>query len=297
MLEENTKVWFNGKLQNIKDTKVGILTHSLHYGSSVFEGIRAYETQNGPAIFKLKEHIERLFYSAESLFMKLDYTVEEIMRACKDVVTQNNLKSAYIRPIAYYGDESMGINPAKNKIHVAIIAWEWGKYLHDNVRVMFSSIKRISEQTTVVDAKIGGHYVNSIYATLEAKNKGFDEALLLDHDGNIAEGPGENIFFIKGKKVVTPKVGKILKGITRSSIIEILRDLDYDVEEIEMLPEDIADYESSFFTGTAAEVTPISEISGTMFNVDQVKEISEKFFAIVAGKEEKYKTWLSYCNE
>ncbi|MCA9459353.1 MAG: branched-chain amino acid transaminase [Nanoarchaeota archaeon] len=297
MLKENTQVWLNGNLIDYKDAKIGILTHSLHYGSSVFEGIRAYKTDNGPAIFRLKEHIERLFYSAECLFMKIPFSKEELIEATKKVINTNNLKSAYVRPIVYYGDESMGLNPSSNKVHVAIIAWEWGKYLHDTVRVKFSSIKRISEQTTKVDAKIGGHYINSILATLEAKKLGFDEALLLDHEGNIAEGPGENIFFIKDKTLYTPQLGKILKGITRDSIIQIAKDLDYEVIERRISPYEISAFDSAFFLGTAAEVTPISEISGTKFNVKKVNEIKNKFFEIVAGKDKAYDFWLSYTKE
>jgi branched-chain amino acid aminotransferase len=295
MLDKNTIVWFDGEFRKLGDTNVSILTHSLHYGSSIFEGIRAYETKDGPAIFRLKEHIERLFYSAKSLFMDLNYSVEDLMNACSEIVKKNNLKSAYIRPIVFYGDESMGLNPTNNKVHIAIIAWEWGKYLHENVKVMISSFKRISENTTIVDAKIGGHYINSIFATIEAKQKGFDEALLLDHDNFIAEGPGENIFFIKGNEVYTPSTGKILKGITRNSVMTILENLDYNIYERKIKPEEIKNFESAFFTGTAAEITPISSINDTKFDISKVEPIQQKFFKIVKGEDKNYNDWLYLC--
>lgn len=293
MIKEDSIIWYNGQLLQEKDCRISILTHSLHYGSSVFEGIRAYEDINGNSkIFRLEEHIDRLFYSAKCLFMEIDFTKEEVMNACKKVLEENKLKSAYLRPIIFYGNESMGLNPSNNKAHIAIIAWEWGKYLKDGVKVKISSIKRISEHSLTVDAKVGGHYVNSIYATTEAKNLGYDEGLLLDHDGNIAEGPGENIFFVKDKMLFTPKLGKILKGITRDAIIEIAKDLDYTIIERNITPFEINSFDGAFFVGTAAEVTAIKEISGIMYDLNCGKDIKDKFFEVVAGKDEKYKNWL-----
>lgn len=294
MLREDAKIWFNGKIIDYKDAKISILTHSLHYGSSVFEGIRAYETQNGPAIFRLDEHVDRLIYSAKELFMDIPYSKEEIINAIKEVITINNLNSAYIRPIVFYGDESMGLNPINNEVHIAIIAWEWGKYLADDVKVKFSSIKRISELTTTVDAKIGGHYVNSIFATLEAKRLGYDEALLLDHNNYIAEGPGENIFFVKNNILTTPILGKILKGITRDSIIKIAKSLGYEVIERNILPQEINSFDGAFFTGTAAEITPISEISGTSFDVETAKDIRDKFFETIHAGNDEFQEWLTF---
>ena len=294
MLPQNTIIWFNGEYKYLKDSSVSLLTHGLHYGTSVFEGIRAYSTENGTAIFCLEEHIERLLYSAESLYINLEFSREEIMEACREVLRKNNLESAYIRPLIFFGDENMGLNPLNCTPQIAIIAWEWGKYLGDEVQVKISSIKRISEHTSTVDAKIGGHYINSIYATLEAKQLGFDEALLLDHDNNIAEGPGENIFFIKSNTLYTPKLGKILKGITREKIISVAKELDYQVVERNISPHEIDAFDSAFFTGTAAEITPISQISGIKYDTSKVKDIEKKFFEIVEGREKKFDKWLSY---
>lgn len=295
MLDANTKVWFDGKIVELGSSKVGLLTHAMHYGSSAFEGIRAYETSKGAAIFRLREHIERLMYSSKAILMNVDFSVEEIMQGCRDVMNENGLKSAYIRPIVFFDDSSMGLNPAKNKVHVAIIAWSWGKYLADTVRVKISSIRRISELTTIVDAKIGGHYVNSILAGTEAKRMGYDEALLLDHEGNVAEGPGENVFFVKGKVLYTPKAGRILKGITRASVMQIGKDLGYDVVERDINPHELDSFDGAFFTGTAAEVTPIREISGILFDVSVGADVKDKFFEIIAGRDLKYEQWLDYC--
>jgi branched-chain amino acid aminotransferase len=263
----------------------------------VFEGIRAYETQKGPAIFRLEEHVDRLIYSAKKLFMDIPFSKDEIINAIKDVIKINNLKSAYIRPIVFYGDDSMGLNPLNNDIHIAIIAWEWGKYLADEVRVKFSSIKRISELTTAVDAKISGHYINSIFATLEAKRLGYDEALLLDHNGYIAEGPGENIFFVKNNIITTPLLGKILKGITRDSVLKIAENLGYEIVERNILPEEINSFNGAFFTGTAAEITPISEISGTQFDLESAKDIREKFFETIHAGNEEFQYWLTFIED
>ncbi len=292
MLDENTIIWINGEFKRLGDSKVGILTHGLHYGSSVFEGIRAYKTVEGTKIFRHKEHIERLFYSARALHMEMEYTVEEIMQICHDVIKKNGLESCYIRPIVYYGDESMGLNPSKNEVHVAVIAWSWGQYLADNVRVKISSIRRISDQTTVVDAKIGGHYTNSIMATLEAKKLGYDEALLLDHDGNIAEGSAANIFFVKGKILYTPQAGKILSGITRRSILEIAKDISYEVVERKITPFELDAFDGAFFCGTAVEVCPIAEISGVKYDTSLGLDIRDKFTEVVSGKDKKYLGWL-----
>jgi len=292
--EQGLKIWLNGYLLPQEDANVSLLTHSLHYGSAVFEGIRAYSTKHGPAIFRLEEHIERLFYSAEAMYMDIPYSIEEIMEACREVIRANNLESAYIRPIIYFGDENMGLNPMANEVNVAIIAWEWGAYLPSDVKVKFSSYRRISDMTSVVDAKISGHYVNSILATLEAKKMGYDEALLLDHQGNIAEGPGENIFFINDDTIYTPYLGKILPGITRDSLIQAVRDLGYRVVERNIIPEEISSFEEAFFTGTAAEVAPISQIGTISFSQGKAESIQKYFLDIVKGEYEEFYEWLDF---
>lgn len=292
MLPENTKVWLDWEITELKDAKVWILTHSLHYGTSVFEWMRAYKTTRGTKIFRNREHIERLFYSAETLFMDLPYTVDEVMDACYKVLEDNNLEEAYLRPIAFYDDSSMGLSPASCKPRLAIIAWEWGKYLAESVRVKISSIKRISDHSLIVDAKVWGHYVNSVYANAEAKKLGYDEALLLDEAGYIAEGPWANIFFIKDKTLVTPRPGKILPWITRNSIVEVADELGYDVIEREVTPYELNAFDSAFFCGTAAEVTPIKEISGVEFDVTKCEEIKDEFMKVLKWENEDFIHWI-----
>ncbi len=300
MLEKNHKVWLNGTLVPFSETNLSPLTHTLHYGSGVFEGIRAYETtDNKTHIFRLEEHVDRLFYSAEKIFLEIPYSKSELMEACHQAVTENNLSEAYIRPIVYFDDSSMGINPTKNSTHVFIAAWAWGQYLADSVSVEVSDYRRISEKSTICDAKISGHYVNSILATVQAKRNGYLEALLLDHNDNIAEGPGENIFFIKGKELHTPKLGKILAGITRDSVITFTSNMGYTTVERDITLDEVADFDSAFFTGTAAEISPIDKIDQkgktlAEYDLTAANEIKQTFFNIVCGQEEDYKDWLSF---
>ncbi|MFT4244800.1 MAG: branched-chain amino acid transaminase [Candidatus Woesearchaeota archaeon] len=294
MLSNNYKIWLDGKIINYEDAKISILSHSLHYGSSVFEGIRAYETLKGEAnIFRCKEHLDRLFYSANVLSHTINFSKDEIIKACHLVLKENNLKSAYLRPIVFYDDSSMGLDYSKNKSQIAIIAWPWGKYLKDTVKAKIVSIRRISEKSLVPDAKIGGHYVNSSLATLEAKKMGYDEAILLDHDGFISEGPGENLFFVKDKILVTPKLGKILSGITRNSIILIAKDLGYEVFEREVDPNELSCFDGAFMCGTAAEFTPISSIGNINYKTEICSDIKEEFEKAVRGNNEKYTNWNS----
>lgn len=294
MLQENTKVWLDGELIDFKDANISILTHSLHYGSSVFEGIRAYETQDKKAsIFRLKEHIDRLFYSSEVLSQQIPFSKDEIMQACHEVLKANNLNSAYIRPLVFYDESSMGLDYTKNKTRVAIIAWSWGKYLKETVKAKIVSVRRISEKSLIPDAKVGGHYINSTLATLEAKKYGYDEAILLDHEGAIAEGPGENLFFVKGNVIATPKLGKILAGITRDSLIKIAKDLGYEVVERTINPDELFDFEGVFMCGTAAEFTPLESIGEHKYNTSKCNNIKEVFEKVLRGEEDKYKHWNS----
>ncbi len=300
MFDPNLTIWQNGQLSSLTNGGVSPLTHSLHYGSGAFEGIRAYQTDDSRThIFRLSEHIDRLFYSAEKVFIDIPYSKDELVDACKVVVKENNLTEAYIRPLVFHDDSSLGVCTTANKPQVLIAAWSWGKYLGDSVSVLLSPYKRISEASVVADAKISGHYVNSLLATTHAKKLGYDEALLLDHADNIAEGPGENIFFIKGTELHTPKLGKILSGITRDAVISFAKDCGYTVQERAITVNELSSFDSAFFTGTAAEITPIEKIDsieGTLqtFDLEKSNEIKEYFFNIIRGKNKKYQDWLTF---
>lgn len=261
MIDKNLIAYTNGKYKKLSDIVVSPMTHTLHYGTGVFEGIRSYETKKGIGIRKLPEHISRLFNSSSKLFMKIKENEEEVQEICKELLRKNNLKSAYIRPLVFLDDSSVGMQVGKNETQIFIVAFPWEKYLSDTVRVKISSIRRISEQTTAHDAKICGHYINSFMATGEAKNTNFDEPLLLDRNGAVAEGAVANVFFIKNNELITPKKDKIFPGLVRSSVLEIAKELDYNVVEKDIFPEEIEEFEGAFFTGTASEITIISEIT------------------------------------
>ena len=298
MFDKNLIVFLDGEYKKLSETTISPTTHSLHYGTAVFEGIRAYQTEKGTAIFRLSEHIERLFYSAKVMQMDITFSLKEVENICVEILRKNKLKSAYIRPLVFYDENSLGITTKENKTRLLILAWEWGKYLANSVTVKISPYRRISEKSTVADAKISGHYANSFLATMDAKKDGFDEALLLDHNEAIAEGPGENIFFIKEKKLYTPTNGKILPGITRDSVLRLAKeDLNYKVREKEIFPEDLDLFEGAFFTGTAAEITPIEKIQSNagefIFDVEKGKDIKELFFRVVAGREKSKLKWLT----
>ncbi len=298
MFDKNLIVFLDGEYKKLSETSIAPTTHSLHYGTAVFEGIRAYQTEKGTAIFRLSEHIERLFYSAKVMQMDITFSPKEVENICVEILRKNKLKSAYIRPLVFYDENSLGITTKENKTRLLILAWEWGKYLANSVTVKISPYRRISEKSTVADAKISGHYANSFLATMDAKKDGFDEALLLDHNEAIAEGPGENIFFIKEKKLYTPTNGKILPGITRDSVLRLAKeDLNYKVREKEIFPEDLDLFEGAFFTGTAAEITPIEKIQfGTkefVFDTEKGKDIKELFFRVVTGREKSKLKWLT----
>ncbi len=290
-----SKIWFNGKLVNWEDAKIHVLTHSLHYGSGVFEGIRFYKTPNGRGIFRLKEHVDRLFYSASALKMSLPHTKEEIMKAIEEVVKTVNEDEGYIRPLVFYGNK-MGLNPKGCEVNVIIAAWPWGKYLSkDAVNIKVSKYKRIHPETTVADAKICGNYVNSVLASLEIAGTEYDEALFLDFEGYIAEGPGENIFIVKNNKLYTPTLGYILPGITRDSVITLAKEMRYEVEEKKLTLEDLYNADEAFFCGTAVEITGIASVNdkkigdGTLGKITQ--KIKETYLKEVRG-EGKHKEWI-----
>lgn len=296
MMEITEFIWMDGQLVKWDEAKIHILNHSLHYGSAVFEGIRFYDTHNGAAIFRLKEHIQRLFHSASVFNMKIPFTEEEIENAVVQLVKENKIKSGYIRPIIYFGYGKMGLSLKDTPVNISIACWPWGKYLSDKVRVGTSKFIRIHPKSSIMSAKISGHYANSILAGEDVRARGFDEALLLDHQGNVAEGPGENIFIVKNDILLTPVAGSILPGITRESIIQIAQDLGYKVREIPMKLENIYDADEAFFTGTAAEVTLIESLDNRKLkgSGETTKRIRDTFMEIVQGKKLKYLNWLTF---
>lgn len=287
--------WLNGKIVKFEKAKIHILSHCLHYGSGAFEGIRCYLTERGPAVFRLKDHINRLFESAKVLGIKIPFSKNEIFEATFQVIKRNKLEECYIRPIIFYGEGKMGLDPRGAKIESAIFAWPWPKYLKENVKVMISNFIRLHPKSVVSTAKICGYYVNSIFASREAKKRGFDEAILLDWRGFVAEGPGENIFIVKNKILFTPKKGSILMGITRDSIIKIAKDLKIKVVEKDISKRELLNADECFFTGTAAEVTPIVKINNVKKRVGEITTLLKDFYQrVVHGKEPKYFHWLDF---
>jgi len=263
---DNTVIFFNGQWLKAQDLKVSPYVQTLHYGSGVFEGILSYETPDGTRIFKSEEHYKRLLYSAEKMHLKVDYTVDEFTNLTYELLKKNNLSNAYIRPLIFAG-ANMSLTPT-DEIHVMLCAWEWGKYLGSKLLdLTISSYQRPNPKSCHVDAKVTGHYVNSILATTEAKKNGFDEALLLDAQGYVAEGPGANFFYEKNKVLYTPPLGNILPGITRATIIELCKELGMKLEETYFTPEDVKGADSAFFVGTAAEVVGISSIDRIPFKL------------------------------
>jgi branched-chain amino acid aminotransferase len=261
---ENTTIFFNGKFIKVKETPISIFNQTMHYGNGVFEGIRAYDTPKGVQIFKAKEHYDRLHYSAKVMHINLSYSSSELEQIGYKLLEVNNLKDAYIRPLVFLG-ENMSLTPT-DEVNVVIMAWEWGKYLGDKLlKVMLSSFQRPNPKSCFVEAKVVGHYTNSILATTEAKSKGFDEALLTDMNGFIAEGPGANFFIEKNGKLVTPPLGNILAGITRQTVFEIAKELHFEIEERLFTPEEIYTADSAFFCGTAAEVIGIASVNEYQF--------------------------------
>lgn len=292
-------IWMNGKFVLWKNATTHVLSHALHYGSAVFEGTRVYDTAEGPAIFRLKDHTKRLFYSAKSLMMTIPFSEKEINEATVKTIKKNKLKQGYIRPMAYYGYGKMGLNPKGASLKVFIACWPWGKYLSDKpIAVKISSFVRIHPRSSVTDAKISGHYVNSIMAVQELDGTKYQEALLLDYKGNIAEGPGENFFIVKNGVIYTPPPGNILSGITRDTIFEIARDLGLKIEEKILKPRDALSADEAFFTGTAAEVTAIGSIDDRDLNGGKMGPVTEKiqtaYMDIVHGRNKKYAKYLTY---
>jgi len=279
-----------------------VLTHSLHYGLAVFEGLRAYKTAEGTAIFRLREHTQRLLNSGHIYMMKIPYSIEKLMAAQIEVVRANAHESCYVRPIAFYGSEKMGVSPVGASVHVAIAAWPWGAYLGPDalakgIRVKTSSYARHHINVTMARAKMSGTYPNSVLATLEATQHGYDEGLLLDVEGYVAEGAGENVFIVKDGVICEPELTSALTGITRSTVIELAQGLGYKVLAKRLTRDDIYIADECFFTGTAAEVTPIRELDGRTIGAGKAgpvtKRLQKAFFDVVTGKDKRHKHWMT----
>ncbi len=294
------KIWMNGQLINWAEATVHVINHSMHYGSAVFEGVRFYETDKGIAIFRNADHVKRLFYSGTFMEMVSPYTEKEVQQAQIDVVKNSELKSGYIRPI-FFLTGKMGVPTIGCTTELAVACWGWGKYLDaDAVRVKTSKWRRIPPNADICDAKIAGHYFNPILASCEAKKGGYDEALMLDQEDYIAEGPGENLFIIKNSIIYTPEATKtFLPGITRSSVMQIATDLGLEVKEAKLKLADLYDADEAFFTGTAAEVQPIADIDDKKIK-NRIGNITSKlrevYLDTVHGKVDKYLDWLTFVN-
>jgi len=303
MADRDGFIWYDGKLVPWREANTHVLTHSLHYGLSVFEGVRAYRTDKGTAIFRLREHTARLLNSAHIYMMKVPYSCEELMEAQKEVVRANRFESCYLRPIAFYGAEKMGVSPVGATVHVAIAAWPWGAYLgeealENGIRVKTSSFARHHVNVTMPRAKLASTYANSILAHLEAADNGYDEALLLDTQGFVAEGAGENVFIVKNGKIYEPQVMSGLIGITRETVIALAAELGCEVISKPLTRDDIYIADEAFFTGTAAEVTPIRELDrrviGTGKRGPVTARLQARFFDLVNGRLPEHENWLAY---
>jgi branched-chain amino acid aminotransferase len=302
MSDRDGKIWKDGELIDWRDATVHVLTHTLHYGMGVFEGVRAYKTDQGTAIFRLREHTERLFNSAKIFQLQIPFDRDTVMGAQLQVVRENKLESCYIRPLVWIGDEKLGISAKGNRTHIAIAAWPWGAYLGEDginkgIRVKTSSFTRHHVNVSLVRAKACGYYINSILANQEALADGYDEALLLDTEGYVSEGSGENVFIVKNGKIYTPDLASCLDGITRDSVVTLARDLGIEVIEKRITRDEVYCADEAFFTGTAAEVTPIRELDNRPIGDGTRGPITTRlqalFFDAVAGRAPQYKHWLT----
>lgn len=303
MADRDGFIWYDGKLVDWREANTHVLTHTLHYGMGVFEGVRAYETARGPAVFRLQDHTDRLFRSAKILGMDLPFSKEEINQAHLDVVKANQLKSCYFRPMAFYGSGKLGVAPMKNDVRVIVAAWPWGAYLGEDglekgIRVKTSSFTRHHVNITMCKAKANGNYMNSILANNEATADGYDEALLLDVDGFVAEGSGENIFIVRKGKLYTPDLTSALEGITRDTIVQLAAEMGLELIEKRITRDEVYSADEAFFTGTAAEVTPIRELDrrpiGEGVRGPITTELQKRYFACVKGQDESHADWLTY---
>lgn len=305
-MEKEKKIWFDGKLVPWDKAQVHILTHTLHYGLGVFEGIRCYQCTDGrSAIFRLPEHVERLFNSAHAMEIDIPYSQKEVQDACCRILKVNGMKDGYIRPLVFIGDGVMGVHPKDNPIRLSIIAWKWGAYLGDEglkkgIRVKVSSYTRHHVNVMMTKTKTCGNYVNSILAKKEVTRDGYDEAIMLDTEGYVSEASGENIFLIKKGQIKTPPLTSILPGITRDSVLTIARDLGVKVTEERFTRDELYQADEAFFSGTAAEITPIREVDNRKVGKGRpgaiTKKIQDIFFKTVKGEEDRYRSWLTYLS-
>jgi branched-chain amino acid aminotransferase len=302
-MRETEKIWMNGELVDWADATVHVGVHGLHYGTGVFEGIRCYETEKGPAVFRLTDHLDRLHNSARLLYMEIPFSVDELRAACLDVIGTNGLPECYLRPIAFFGYGELGVATAGNPVDTVIMSWPWGAYLGEEglkngIRVKISSWKRVGPNTIPHASKATGIYLNSMLAVTEANRAGYDEAILLTDDGFIADGSGENVFVVKNGKITTPPLStSILPGITRDSVIQIAQDLGYTVEERNLIRSDLISADEVFMTGTAAEVTPIREVDDREIGPPGpvTKELQTAYLDTCRGRSERWAQWLEYA--
>jgi branched-chain amino acid aminotransferase len=304
-MQATEKIWMNGELIDWDDAKVHVGAHGLHYGSGVFEGIRCYETDAGPAVFRLTDHLRRLHQSAEILHMELPYSVEELRLATHELIAVNGLSECYVRPIAFYGYGELGVHPRSNPVDVALMTWPWGTYLGQDalekgIRAKVSSWKRVGPNTIPHVAKATGIYLNSMLAVIEATRAGYEEAILLTDDGHVADGSGENIFVVKDEVLSTPDLSaSILPGITRQCVIEIAQTQGYAVQEREIIRSELYLADEVFMCGTAAEVTPLRSVDD--YEIDQpwpvTRAIQSTFFDAVRGRDERWARWLEYAQK
>ncbi len=302
MEDRDGVIWFDGELVPWREAKVHVLTHSLHYGMGVFEGIRAYKTPRGTALFRLPEHVERMFTSAHILQMHIPFSREQIADACLAAIRENKLEGGYVRPLAFYGSEAMGVSAPNLTVHVIVAAWKWGEYLGEGalergVRLRTSSYARHHINVTMCRTKATGNYINSMLALREAQACGYDEALLLDVDGYVAEGSGENVFVIRKGVIYTPDITAALEGITRDTVITLAREAGYEVREKRITRDEVYIADEAFFTGTAAEVTPIRSLDDRLIGEGRpgpiTKLLQDRYFATVNGELDGHLDWLT----
>ncbi len=302
MLQATEKIWMNGKFVKWDDAKVHVLTHTLHYGTGVFEGIRCYKTDSGPAVFRLQEHVDRLFDSTHILQMEMPFTREAVAEAILETIRVNKIEACYIRPIAFLGYGAMGIFPKENPVQVSIAVWPWGSYLGEEglkngIRVKISSFNRPHVNATMVRSKTTANYANSLLAKREALKDGYDEAMLLDTDGYVAEGSGENVFMVRKGVIKTPPLTSILEGITRDTIMQLAAERGMRLVEERFTRDELYVADEAFFTGTAAEITPIREVDNRRIGEGKpgpvTKELQSAFFDIVHGRDSRHADWLT----
>jgi branched-chain amino acid aminotransferase len=301
-MRETEKIWMNGELVDWNDARIHVGAHGLHYGSGVFEGIRAYETSKGTAVFRLTDHLTRLDNSARLLYMDLGYTIDDLREACHGLIAANGLPECYLRPIAFFGYGELGVSAVGNPVDVVIMSWPWGAYLGEDglkngIRAKISSWQRVGPNVIPHASKATGVYVNSMLAVTEANRAGYDEAILLTADGFIADGSGENVFVVRGGEIFTPDLSaSILPGITRDTVIQIAQDLGYTVHEKQLIRSDLMLADEAFMTGTAAEVTPLRAVDDVELGVGPITlEIQEAYLETARGRSERWAQWLEYA--